>query len=174
MKSEDLAKRLADLGQVLSSIDWDEDFYHERPHDFELWDEVRLKAVYRYKSSNLSGSEWRYGVVMEFYFKGQLMKECSWRDMETAMKYLPVTYSNDEPISDEWLKIEKETCDQVACPEKAVNWFALRRKTDRSGHFLEKETDFVYYRKFCEKHSHRGDSDREDCDENMVKITRPS
>ncbi len=49
--------------------------FHKRLRDFESFDEIRLKVVPRYKTSGLSGDEWRTGVLIEFMFKGQVIEE---------------------------------------------------------------------------------------------------
>lgn len=174
MKNQkEIAERLSDLSKVLAGIDWNEDFFHDRVHDFEPYDQIKMTVVPRFKTSGLSGDEWRHGVKIELMFKGVVVKEQFFSRMEYAVGFLYSVIHDDKPATDEWLRAEEKSCDQTGCSKEAEKWFAIRRRTDQSGHFLEKETDFVYYRKFCKEHAHRGDASREDSDSNYVAIKRP-
>jgi hypothetical protein len=170
-----LAKALATIEKSLSNIDWDESFYHKRLPEFETFDEIRIVMEPRWKTSGLSGDEWRFSASIQYYFKGQICMTKGARDIESAHLLIGnYTYGGYEGIPEKVLEMEKEYCDNIGCREKAENWFALRRQTADNGAWLEQETSFVYYRKFCQKHSHRGDCSREDNDKNYVSITKIS
>lgn len=159
------------IEKALEGIDFTESFFHRRLHDFEMFDEVKFSVIPRFKTSGLSGDEWRYSVLMEFFFKGVRFKEEHVRDMDIALKYIGHSFGfSGEGVPDEWLKVEKKCCDQVGCKNDATKWFALKKLTSKEGDYLEPTEGFVYYRKFCDKHVNRGNADREDSDGNYVSI----
>lgn len=148
------------------------ELFHERSRDFESFDRITLEVVPRYKTSGLSGDEWRQHVQVQFWFKGQVVHETGFRDMEAALMLTPAEWIRaQEPIPEQVIKLERDACDQPSCTEKAVGRFALKRRTDRQGNFLdEKDQHFGAYRQFCKKHLRRGDCSREDSDENYEPL----
>ncbi len=175
--NEKVAKAVEAIRKGLANIDWDESFFHKRLAEFETYDEIRMVTVERWKSSGLSGDEWRYTVHVEFYFKGLLVETQYASNINNAIMlvghYKLVGKDPYAGIPTAILDLEKVSCDQVHCPEKATKWFALKRQTSDRGEWLDMtDSTFVYYRKFCDKHSNRGDCSREDNDENYVAITK--
>lgn len=148
------------------------ELFHERSRDFESFDQITFKVVPRYKTSGLSGDEWRQHVQVEFWFKGEVVHEAGFRDMRAALMLTPAEWVHaQEPIPDRVIALERDTCDQPSCAEKPVGRFVLKRRTDRGGQFLdEKDQHFGGYRKFCKKHLRRGDCSREDSDDNYVPL----
>ena len=59
------------------------------------FDEVRLVTVPRYKTSELSGDEWRISICAEYFRNGELkFRETIAHDMEKACAN-PAKYPND-------------------------------------------------------------------------------
>lgn len=147
----------------------DEKPWHKRLPDWEAFDEIRLKVVPRYKTSGLSGDEWRQHVQVEFLFKGEVVHEEGWRDMRTALAFLPSEWHKATcPIPQRVIAMEEAgRCDQPGCAAQAVGRFMLKRETSERGDWLDPA--HVYgrkYRQFCKRHLRRGDCSREDCDDN--------
>ena len=61
----------------------------------DTYDEIRMKIVPRYKTSGLSGDEWRTSVRIDFYFKGEIIKTTSTSNMQYAMLFLGGQYSQE-------------------------------------------------------------------------------
>lgn len=148
---------------------------HKRHPDSGWYDRVEVEVVPRYKTSGMSGDEWRTSVRLRWYFKGLLVGEERFgRDIKEALSYIPhvIAVAGDSGASNEWLKHEAQKCDQPGCSEDAVEKFKLRRHTSERGEFLDEgeNQDRASYRKFCEKHRTRGDCSREDADSNYESL----
>jgi hypothetical protein len=152
----------------------EDNLYHKRLRKFEAFDRIELAVVPRYKTSGLSGDEWRQSTVINFYFKGEVVHTECVNSMENAILLLGSFFvRQQEPIPLRVIKIEESgKCDQPSCAEQSVARFKLRRLTSDSGEMLDMNDQHLsYYRQFCQKHSGRGDCDREDCDSNYERIS---
>lgn len=144
--------------------------YHKRLRDFESFDSIELAVVPRYKTSGLSGDEWRQHVAVRFYFKGELVHEAGFNSMRGAILMLGHTWvTAQEPIPERVIELERHTCDQPSCPNTAEGRFLLKRETAEDGQYLN-ETHLARYRKFCKRHLKRGDCSREDADDNYTPL----
>lgn len=147
------------------------DPYHKRLRDFEVFDRIELQVIPRYKTSGLSGDEWRQSVRVSFYFKGLLIDQKSYHTIEDAAAYLPSLIRNPEGLSREYLAHEDGRCDQPSCAQKAVGRFELKRETAHDGNYLE-PTGIRHFRRFCLLHVERGDASREDADANYIPLDK--
>lgn len=155
--------------------------HHKRHRDDEIIDEITFKTIPRYKSSYLSGDEWRTSVVVELKRKGEVMFSRSYHSMDTASAHLPwllktwvedLRGEDDKRWSDRVDK-DKKTCSQPGCPNLSTVTLKLKNQFSREGY---KESSSDHYcdvvRTFCASHSTRGDCGLEDADLNyeVVKI----
>ena len=143
--------------------------YHKRLPDFETFDEIRLYVVPRFKTSGLSGDEWRQHVQVDFFFKGVKTFEFGCRDMNAAAMLLGARMieSGDHGISDKSLALEDGgICDQPSCREPSVGRLLIKTEFTRGEKLDPSDIHSRKYRQFCAKHIRRGDCDREDCDDN--------
>lgn len=146
---------------------------HKRHRDFEIFDEITMRVVPRYKTSGMSGDEWRTSVVVELRFKGATIITRSFSTMDTAIRHLG-TFTDQDMVPDGVIDLEKTGCDQPGCPNLAESRYVLKELFSRSGHKLDpSDTHFKYYRKFCKKHLRRGDGGREDSDRNYDVTDSP-
>jgi hypothetical protein len=146
--------------------------YHRRHHDWEAFDEVRIRTVDRYKTSELSGDEWRISAVVEFWFKGHVVFSKSFRNVKQAALHLTsLMDDNSSPIPDVVLEMEKTMCDQPGCGNLARRQYKFKRIYDSGGHLIDAgDVHLDYYTKFCERHKRRGDGGREDNDDNYEEV----
>ncbi len=149
--------------------------HHKRHRDSGWYDRVEVDIVPRYKTSGLSGDEWRTSVRARWYFKGLLVGERFFgRDIESALAYLPhvIAVESDNGASNEWLAHEEKKCDQPGCSADAVARFKLKRHTSRQGEYLHPDENQYSdsFRKFCKQHIRRGDCGREDADDNYEPL----
>lgn len=146
--------------------------FHRRLRGWEAFDEIRFKVVPRYKTSGLSGDEWRQHVQVEFLHKGQVVHEAGFRDMQAALMYTPREWSEAQcPISDKVIELERTHCDQPSCAKPPIGRLLLKELTSDEGDYLDPARQHLrYYRQFCATHIRRGDCSREDADSNYVPL----
>lgn len=137
--------------------------------DAQGFDEVRIFTVPRYKTSGLSGDEWRISATIQVYRKGVLIHEKSCRNVETAATFLPALLLTLNDDGKAFYAGEGSTCDQEGCCDKAVITYRLKARYCRDGHKLEPFG--IEVRKFCDRHKHRGDCGLEDADSNYEALT---
>jgi len=145
--------------------------WHKRHSEWETFDKITLEVTPRWKTSGLSGDEWRFSVAVHFWFKGQVVHTTSFHRMETAIMMLGAEWIKaGEPIPDTILDLEKDRCDNPGCAEYAVYRYTLKEEFSRSGEKLDATESYSKkYRQFCGKHQARGDCGREDADVNYIK-----
>lgn len=153
-----------------------------RHRDDEWFDEITLKVVPRYKTSGLSGDEWRISVVAQAKRKGVVVAENSWNKMRWAIQCLGgwMAELSDRPLGAEWPNIagapEEAFCHQPGCPERAVSVYALRKRFCSEGHesgAFESNSKTREARAFCLRHLRRGDCGLEDADSNYEVVSGP-
>lgn len=139
--------------------------------DSEFVDEIRVRVIPRFKESNMSGSEWRRHAQVKLFHKGEEILEVGCGDVDTAAVRLPwllrTLYDHEIKYPDP----ENLKCFQPGCAELGTVKLYLKAEYAR-GHALPAQA-FKLYRRFCLEHSHRGDSDFEDCDENYELAETP-
>ncbi len=132
--------------------------------DAQAFDEIRITTVPRYKTSELSGDEWRISARVEFFRKGVLCLYREYRNVETATGFLYADWHRaiDDGKAD-FGSIDN-ICDQEGCDYMAVHRYKLKHTYCREGHKSEaSERD---RRQFCEAHKKRGDCGLDDADSN--------
>jgi hypothetical protein len=143
---------------------------HKRLAKWEMFDEIQIRIVPRYKTSGMSGDEWRHHAQVDFMFKGAVITSNGFRDMETAIMMLGAAWHHtaDHGIPDGVIALEKGKCDQPSCRNDAVARFVIKRHTSDDGEWLD-PGEYAYhrwFRQFCRVHLQRGDCGREDADAN--------
>lgn len=144
--------------------------YNRRLRDWEPFDKIELKVVPRYKQSEMSGDEWRTGINLTFWFKGQMVQEAFFNTMKGAIMMLPAIWLQAQgPIVAKVLELEDKYCAQPGCPNGASSSLLkrfLKRLATNEGWLDKDMTVCRYYRKFCDQHERRGDCGLEDNDQN--------
>jgi hypothetical protein len=154
--------------------------FDKRHEDDETFDEITIRVVPRFKTSDLSGDEWRVGARIELKRKGVVLWHRFVTRLDTAVRGLPwfvaIAGESANGADEEqwnlaaWMAINKVACMQPGCAEKAVNEYRLKKiKLGRSGD--TKEASYDYRVRYCARHSHRGDSDLQDNDANMTLVS---
>lgn len=150
--------------------------YMKRLADWEMFDEITFKVIPRYKTSGLSGDEWRQHVEVTFWFKGVEIMSRGFRDMAAAMAIAPGMLAQaGAPIDEKIIELETTKCFQSSCRNDATTTVLLKRETSERGSYLApEETQYAdSFRRFCSVHSRRGDCSREDADDNHIVIEGP-
>lgn len=145
---------------------------HAHKPDAQAFDEIRITTVPRYKTSSLSGDEWRISGKIEFLRKGKVRHEEYMSKIESCVYGLGHLYqlAMDNAVGF-YGGGEEGTCDQEGCPEQATVFYRLKKEF--CNHFrpheaIELKEDKI--RQFCERHSKRGDCGLEDSDDNYELI----
>jgi len=156
----------------------------KRHREDEGYDSVTLEIVERYKTSGMSGDEWRFSTVVKVWWKGLLIGKRSYWKMENAVRYIDswMTIDQELMLDDTDRKIRWPTeedrakyCFQPGCRELAVSTYRIKTEYGPQGEDLA-ERDFDLgpkVRRFCKKHLRRGDCDKEDCDDNYEVLEGP-
>ena len=144
------------------------------PVNGQIVDHITFETIPRYKESGASGDEWRYSVCVKLFYKGHVVKEKYFRDTITALNNLKKVYDgyaqNTFGNRSKW----KRYCDQEGCREKWTKTLKLKNLFCRE--CGTKETPYsgnVLIRRFCDRHSGRGDCALEDCNDNYEVIEVP-
>lgn len=140
--------------------------------DAQAFDEVRIITVPRYKTSEMSGDEWRISATIEFWRKGQKVHESYASRIEYACTLLGGELLRAQDDAKGYFAGEGDICDQEGCAAKADTTLRLKQQFCRAGH---PSNPYEYdnrplVRKFCSRHSQRGDCGLEDADANYDVI----
>ncbi len=154
-----------------------------RHPDDKYTDEARIRVVERYKTSDLSGDEWRFSYVVELSRKGVVYAKAV---CGNTPEYAAVLLSQGLILGlaeletlDAWetLPFEKIPdegyCCQPGCPEKSTRKYAMQKEWSDGCWFskdLDVESSGVLYREFCDKHGQRGDCGLDDTNSNYTCI----
>lgn len=147
--------------------------WHRRHRLWEPFDRVEMALVPRYKTSGLSGDEWRVGWQVKLYFKGIMVKEFGGRTLRDVIAFFPARLEELTcPTSNEIIEREGKACDQPGCSDDAVARYRLKALFSDQGEALHPdEGKFAdHYRQFCKRHLRRGDCGREDADDNYEPL----
>ena len=144
---------------------------HNRHADDEGIDRIEISVVPRYKTSDLSGDEWRVSAKIVFGYKGHVIYERTFAKVEwavAALPYLLMTFRDEE--GQPTTKPAQHPCDQPGCWEPATVSYRMKATWDDLGHKSEIPKGFGYTRAFCERHSTRGDCGLDDADANYEVV----
>ena len=150
-----------------------------RPHnalrpDAQAFDEVRIITVPRYKTSDLSGDEWRISAEVQLWRKGKLIHTESYRNVETACAYAYPVYHNGIGNGLAFFAGDGVICDQEGCAAPATVHYRVKKSmcAGWGGCGQEKPNygTMIDYRHFCDAHKKRGDCGLDDCDSNYELV----
>ena len=137
--------------------------------DAQGFDEVKITTVPRYKSSGLSGNEWRISGLCQLLRKGRVIHEFYMSNVESCVKALPAEVMKAGDEGKFFYAGEEDFCDQEGCSEKAKVVYRAKYKwcNEQSHHEkIELKAEEAPIRMFCERHSMRGDCGMYDADDN--------
>lgn len=139
-------------------------------HPEAEYDEVRIFRKIRYKTSDLSGDEWRTSCALQYRNKGVVLKEVSAYNVDTGWFEL---MERDAPSSFPDRSRYESLCDQTGCSAEATVTYRLK-----NGYYDQEKQEWVkksprgrpFIRRFCHAHSKRGDCSLDDSDTNYELI----
>jgi hypothetical protein len=146
-----------------------------RHRDDDYIDEIRIITRERYKTSGLSGDEWRFSKVIQLYRKGVLLWERAFNGrMSDVASYLPWQMVEAGESGKLATVDDARLCFQPGCANVAVSTYELIEGFGPQDQRLHPEEQFgSKRRRFCQKHLRRGDCGREDSDANYRVVSGP-
>lgn len=139
--------------------------YRALKPDAQGFDLVQIMTIPRFKESGLSGSEWRICAEINVYRKNTLILNQSYRDVETAAKFLPVVLATAHDSGEACFAGEGNMCDQEGCCARGIHKLYKRANYCREGH-ASPIMGIPSYRLFCNNHKDRGNQSFDDCNRN--------
>ncbi len=136
--------------------------------DAQAFDEIRITTEPRYKTSGLSGDEWRISARIVFYRNGIEVFSSGAGNVQSATALLPGLFLRAIDEGKGYAAGEGEYCDQEGCAAISTVTLKLKNHYCRDGH--KSDTDGKTVRQFCGKHASRGDCGLEDADRNYDRI----
>lgn len=137
--------------------------------DAQGFDEVRLITVPRYKTSDMSGDEWRISIKAQYFRNGEMkFEELVSSDMQYACAFMGYKYTIACEGMHQYFAGEDDWCDQEGCSNKATVVYKQKFDYCRDGHKSERESE--RFRKFCDNHKTRGDCGLNDADINYELV----
>ena len=173
-----IADRVGEIGQVLKdNVPWGDRPFYDRHRDDDFIDAVEVVTVPRYKTSGLSGDEWRFGVRIRLYRKGVVLYERGVGNIRYAGIAVAEMLNGDRenymvPDFAARLKALDETkCANPGCTNDFVSEYRLKMEYSREGF---KQAPYGDKRiRFCQKHLKRGDCGLQDADVNYEVVSGP-
>ncbi len=130
--------------------------WYERHHDDEYFDEITIRTQPRWKTSGLSGDEWRTSASILVKRKGHIIHEGHCGTMKAAATLLPwllMTMFEREDVTRLPDALDHSLCFQPGCDKPAVTVYKLKSDycSDGKPHELHTETRVA----FCQTHLRR-------------------
>lgn len=162
--------------------------HFQTQRDDHGFDEIRISLVPRFKTSDMSGDEWRVSALVELFRKRQVIFRQETSRLEDAVALVPwlLRTVSEKPNDHEgWTAaararfsgpalygLGENECAQATCHRTPVVFYSMKKEFSENGHF-EKEISpsDVYVRGFCDLHKDRGDGARDDAMHNYEPIT---
>jgi hypothetical protein len=156
--------------------------FNRRHHDDKIIDGFDLKPELRYKTSGLSGDEWRVSYVLTIRRKGTILFQRGYHTPQDAVHHLPwlmrVMFEGDTEGFDRkaWEKRiddDEKACAQPGCggPATVRYQFKDTYTPNGEGPLPREEGMWAYVTQFCAAHSTRGNCGREDAEHNYIKLS---
>lgn len=145
-----------------------------RHHDDEIVDHIEIVTIPRYKTSSLSGDEWRVAYELRLSRKGTVIYRRQYTRLSYALAHLPWAYQTFlEGPNKAWearIQEDEVTCAQVGCARPATVRYRLREIYAPNGEGPLPDEGLVFETQFCDEHRLRGDGGREDADRNYDEV----
>lgn len=132
--------------------------------DAQAFDRIEIITIPRYKTSGLSGDEWRISAEIIFYRKGKEISRVASRNVETAARHLAYQLDAQTDEGRGFFAGESDLCDQEGCNNSATVRADKKYNYCREGHKTPLSSPM--FRLFCDKHKERGDCGLDDADAN--------
>jgi hypothetical protein len=158
-----------------------ENVTYKRHNDDEWIDEIRILTMPRYKTSGMSGDEWRFSAKVQLLRKGHVLFERSFSKVHYAIDFLPAIqheYSDmgrgGEDVDGNVIDFDRYCFNPGCSADGVVEYELIDEYVSPYGIKQEKQSwRGSVRRRFCEEHALRGDCALEDADGNYRLISAP-
>jgi hypothetical protein len=151
-------------------------------------DRAQITTVERYKTSGVSGDEWRFSYRVDLYRKEKLVAWSCFGSMEfAAVKLLEALHLGFAELEMEerwetidWKKVPdlEKVCCHPGCAQPPTRVYVLKRTYSRNCSLSEEAKSLRYpkgrrtrpARYFCDRHGQRGDCGLDDGNANYICI----
>lgn len=156
----------------------------ERHPEDPFYDHVEVQLVDRYKTSGLSGDEWRYSYRVRLNRKGKTIAHTTVNGFEYAVSLAAAAVHLgfvELEMDAQWSTVPftdipgDGICCHPGCPLPATSTYVLKDVYDSSRCFSKPnggdyEGQAKHARQFCDRHRRRGDCSRDDADHNYIPV----
>lgn len=151
--------------------------------DDEWIDDIHIHVTPRFKTSELSGDEWRVSAAVDFSRKGRIVKTERYSDIGGALAYIAkyawrggLFPGNLDVLGDVTTDLVENYCMQPGCSELwTVEYNMVHQGCSHCGNVTEINQDWTqHHRRFCDAHKTRGDSSLDDSDRVYVPLGAPA
>lgn len=169
------------VANAIGELSQDERSRRERRHRLRMWqrfDAITIRTVPRFKTSELSGNEWRISASVEFQKKGRVIHTAHAGNVESAVTNLSEIMRSNELFEACSKADVSDLCDQEGCNEPWTRTYTLKKSFCEScatpkDHMSWDKRPLISH--FCDRHSDRGDASFEDCNSNYdMDIATPA
>jgi hypothetical protein len=148
--------------------------WYERHDDDEYFDEIVIRTVPRWKTSGMSGDEWRVSAHVTIKRKGHTVYETGFNKIRAAAAFLPsllLALFEREDVTRLPDALDHSLCFQPGCDKPAVSVYRLKHDYCQGGHKHDLHTETRLA--FCQTHLERGDCGLKDADSNYEVVSGP-
>ena len=146
-------------------------YFRSRLEDDKFIDLIIIETIPRFKTSGLSGDEWRTSVRATAFRKGRLVAEKNVVNILYAQQMMATNdwWTDDEAIPDP--RMCEDLCDQPSCDQPwTVMYKRVTEGCGRCGATRQAYEGFDQFQAFCSRHAHRGDCSLSDSDTNYQAV----
>ena len=147
---------------------------YERHDDDEYFDEIIIRTVPRWKTSGMSGDEWRTSASITVKRKGHTIHEGTCNKIRSAAALLPwllLTLFERDDVTRVPEALDNTLCFQPGCDKPAVSVYRLKHDYCAQGHKTDPHWETRVA--FCQTHLERGDCGLKDSDSNYEVVSGP-
>lgn len=168
--------RVEQVKDALKQTDLSPHVLYDNHRDDHFIDAAEIVTVPRYKTSGLSGDEWRFSARIRLLRKGVVLYERWVGNIAYAGIAVAEMLNGDRDkhmVEDfaERMKGLASKCANPGCQEEAVSEYRLKMEYSREG--MKREPYGDKRIKFCQRHLRRGDCGLQDADVNYEVVSGP-
>jgi len=147
--------------------------WRHRHRNWQRFDKITIHTVPRFKTSSLSGNEWRFNARIDIKKKGRILLTSYAHDTQSAAEKLPEILSQHELTKAVMETSMEDLCDQEGCSEPWTRSYKLKKLRCADCGHTKDDLGTTSVAKFCDRHATRGDCGIEDSDDNYEKDELP-
>lgn len=155
----------------------------ERHREDTYFDGVHIALQPRFKTSEVSGDEWRFSWRVWLVRKGVMLTELEYghgsdgtRDLERVLMWVAASLAKqrtDEEVANYHLATDGKCANPGCTKEGVVLYKRIKHGCGHCGHREPCTHSWEHHIRFCMDHAIRGDASLDDSDDNYEQIDGP-